>query len=209
MDKQFARGKQARRNVVGVAIGLHGAAEESLLAGVQRGDVESFNRLFLSHYPVVYGLLYRLVGDEADDLAQETFWRLYRRPPRAADSTVRAWLCRVALNLGHNALRGAGRRETYEVRYQAALPAGTESTLPEAAAQAADERRQVRAALARLKRRDAGLLVLRYGGASYREIAETLGVAPTSVGTMLRRAEAAFARAYRAIVGDGERSVPE
>ena len=80
MDKQFARGKQARRNVVGVAIGLHGAAEESLLAGVQRGDVESFNRLFLSHYPVVYGLLYRLVGDEADDLAQETFWRLYRRP---------------------------------------------------------------------------------------------------------------------------------
>ena len=53
---------------------------------------------------------------------------------------------------------------------------------------------QVRAALARLTRREASLLVLRYGGASYREIAETLDVAPTSVGTMLRRAEAAFAR---------------
>ena len=66
------------------------------------------------------------------------------------------------------------------------------------------ERRQVRAALALLKRREASLLALRYGGASYREIAETLGIAPTSVGTLLRRAEAAFERAYRAVTADCE-----
>jgi len=207
MDKQPVRG-QEWRSVVGAAVGLGAAGEEGLLAGVRRGEIEAFNTLFLRHYATVYGLLYRLVGDEADDLAQETFWRLYRRPPREPESSVRAWLCRVALNLGYNALRAARRRSGYEALYHATPEAGAQDAPPgpEAAAQAAEERRQVRAALARLKRRDAQLLTLRYGGASYREIAETLGVAPGSVGTLLRRAEAAFERAYGAGARHGERS---
>jgi len=200
MEKQPAQGNERGSDVVRAALGLVGAGEETLLAAVRRGEIEAFNTLFLRHYPTVFGLLYRLVGDEVDDLAQETFLRLYRRPPRDPESSVRAWLCRVALNLGYNALRAARRRTGYEALSGYEGPA----VAPEAAAPAADERRQVRRALARLKQRDASLLVLRYGGASYREIAETLGVAPTSVGTLLRRAEAAFERAYGAITVDGE-----
>jgi len=57
--------------------------------------------------------------------------------------------------------------------------------------------RRVRAVLARLKRRQAMILLLRYDGFSYREIAEIVGVVPGSVGTLLARAERAFEREAR------------
>ena len=43
-------------------------------------------------------------ADEAQDLALETFWRLYSSPPRRTEN-VGGWLYRVALRLGYNALR--------------------------------------------------------------------------------------------------------
>ena len=53
-----------------------------------------------------------------------------------------------------------------------------------------------RAALARLPERTAKLLLLRYAGLSYAEIAAALQVAPGSVGTLLVRAERAFIQTY-------------
>jgi RNA polymerase sigma-70 factor (ECF subfamily) len=51
--------------------------------------------------------------------------------------------------------------------------------------------------LARLPERSAVLLVLRYSGLSYAEIASALDVRASSVGTLLRRAEEAFRRELR------------
>lgn len=169
-----------------------------------------FEALFRAHYRRVYGVLYRLVGDEADDLAQEVFLQLYLRPPRGDEADLAGWLYRVATNLGYNALRAARRREAYgaliaglrrlgrgqddaaeaQVAWQPAEPD------PEAWAQQRDEQRRVRAALAKLKRQQAALLVLRYNGLSYREIAQALGIAAGSVGTLLARAERAFEKAF-------------
>ena len=70
-----------------------------------------FERTFLEHWPRVYGVLFRLVGDraEAEDLALETFWKLWQRNSSEADN-LGGWLYRVATNLGYNALRAAKRR---------------------------------------------------------------------------------------------------
>jgi RNA polymerase sigma-70 factor (ECF subfamily) len=62
-----------------------------------------------------------------------------------------------------------------------------------------EERERVRAALARLPERAAKLLLLRYAGMSYGEIAGALELAPASVGTLLARAERAFLAAYQLI----------
>jgi RNA polymerase sigma-70 factor (ECF subfamily) len=59
-----------------------------------------------------------------------------------------------------------------------------------------EERERVRSALARLPERTAKLLLLRYAGLAYAEIAAALQVAPASVGTLLARAERAFEAAY-------------
>ncbi|PMP85558.1 MAG: RNA polymerase subunit sigma-24, partial [Roseiflexus castenholzii] len=60
----------------------------------------------------------------------------------------------------------------------------------------AEERDQVRAALATMPQRQAHLLLLRHAGLSYAEVAAVLNLAPGSVGTLLARAERAFVAAF-------------
>lgn len=166
------------------------------------GDPASFEALFLAHYDQVYAVLVRLLGnrEDAEDLAQETFLRLHRSPlPAGQEHHLGGWLYRVATRLGYNALRARRRRWQHEQALaQATLAedAGDPSDL----AALAEERRRVRLALADLPARQAQLLILRHSGLSYKELAEALDVAPGSIGTLLARAERAFAARYRALV---------
>jgi RNA polymerase sigma-70 factor (ECF subfamily) len=50
--------------------------------------------------------------------------------------------------------------------------------------------------LIQLKPRDAKLLLLRYSGLSYKELAVALNLSPGSIGSLLTRAERAFAKEY-------------
>ena len=168
---------------------------EELLERLRRGDDAAFEELFLCHYARVYQVLYGLVGNrqQAEDLAQETFLALYQQPPVPhADVSVAAWLCRVALNRGYNALRGERRAQTRLERMD--LP--HMEVDPQAEVVRAEERARVRAAIARLPERQGQLLLLRHAGLSYAEIAAVLDLAPGSIGTLLVRAERAFLAVY-------------
>ncbi len=158
---------------------------------------DEFETLFQEHWERLCRVLYRLSGDwdEAQDLALETFMRLYRQPaPPAANPG--GWLYRVATNLGLNALRARRRREQYEIEAGVeALQAETYQD-PALTAEQRLERQQVRAALERMKPREAQILLLRYSGLSYAEIAAALDVAPASVGSLLARAEQSFEKFY-------------
>jgi RNA polymerase sigma-70 factor (ECF subfamily) len=180
------------------------ATDTVLLSRARAGDTASFDELFLRHYGRIYDVLFRLTGDpaQADDLAQETFIRLHRNPPREAGN-VGGWLYRVAVNLGYNAMRDANRRAAYEQK--AAAPAFAD---PETAAIQRDEQRRVRWILAELPPQQAHLLVLRYAGLAYKELAQALDVAPTSIGTLLARAERAFEVRYRATAGSDATGEP-
>jgi RNA polymerase sigma-70 factor (ECF subfamily) len=161
-------------------------------------DEVEFDALFLAHYDGIYRMLYRIVGSPqvAEDLAQETFLRLYRqRFASGREHNVRAWIYRVATNLAYNELRGQRRRERRQelVGEDASAPANPEETALRRAEQAT-----VRRVLATLPERQAQLLLLRHAGLSYQELAEAVGVAPGSVGTLLARAHQAFEAAYRA-----------
>lgn len=164
-------------------------------------ETADFDTLFLTHYDGVYRVLFRIVGsrEEAEDLAQETFLRLYHhRFPPGREHNVRAWLYRVATNLAFNALRSRQRRQQ---RQETATRDGTALSEyapdPADVAERQDERATVRRVLMTLRPRQAQLLLLRHAGLSYRELAAALNVAPGSVGTLLARAKAAFETAYR------------
>lgn len=58
------------------------------------------------------------------------------------------------------------------------------------------EHEQVRTVLARLKPREAELLLLRSNGLTYDEVAVVLHLNPASVGTLLNRAQHSFRRGY-------------
>lgn len=169
-----------------------------LLKRAGRGDTTSFETLFYRHYDRVYGLLFRLVGNrgEAEDLTQEVFLKLYQESfDRRRQHNVSAWLYRVATNAGYNAIRGRQRRWQRNV---VLLPDATDEPPDPASTVAQQETRaHVRATLARLPRRDVQLLLLRQMDFTYAELAEVCGVAPGSVGTLLRRAAGAFREAYK------------
>ena len=161
-----------------------------------------FEALFLEHWPRVYRLLYSLVGDpaEAEDLALETFLRLYqRRPLQDKDFNPGGWLHRVATNLGLHSIRDFRRRERYETDAgKRALDDAPEERPAELLARK-EERRLARLVLAQMKEKQSQLLVLRHSGLAYKEIASALGLSPTSIGPLLLRAEREFARRYRAL----------
>lgn len=168
-------------------------SDGALLERLRRGDEAAFEELFMRHYATVYRVLYGLTGrrEAAEDAAQETFLTLYRRPP-SSHQPLRPWLCRVALNTARNALRSE-RRDAARLERAAHEPVAED---PSEAAERAEEREQVRVALAMLPQRQAHLLLLRHAGLSYAEVAAALDLAPGSVGTLLARAERAFAEAY-------------
>jgi len=164
--------------------------------------LSGFEALFSEHWARVFRLLYRLVGDpaEAEDLALETFLRLYQRyPPRENGFNFAGWLHRVATNLGLHSIRSWKRRERYELAAgKYALEEAPEDQPAEILAQE-EERRLVRLALSKMNERQSQLLILRYSGLAYKEIAMALDLAPTSIGPLLLRAEREFAKQYRAL----------
>ena len=162
----------------------------------------AFETVFREHWAQVYRLLSRLVGDpaEAEDLALETFVRLYQKYPlHEAAANPAGWLHRVATNLGLHSIRSWKRRERYEMTAgKYALEETPEARPAEIIAQEED-RLLVRLALSQMNERQSQLLILRYSGLSYKEIAQSLKLAPTSIGPLLLRAEHEFEKQYRAL----------
>jgi RNA polymerase sigma-70 factor (ECF subfamily) len=169
--------------------------------GVKRAKTEvtgeAFDHLFVSEYRRVVAIAYRVLGDadEAEDVAQDAFVSFHRRHDAGAPFAA-AWLHRAASHLALNAVRARKRRSWRETEDAAAnARAGQPRSAildPSENAELAEQRVLVRRALERLPKRSAAVLALRYSGLSYAEVASAMGCGVGQVGTLLRRAEAAF-----------------
>ena len=169
-------------------------------------ETAAFEVAFREHWQKVCRLLTRMIGDhaEAEDLALETFWQLYHKPPKDG-SNLLGWLYRVATNLGYNALRSRKRRQNYEEQAGHLDLQSTRDVNPAEATEKAEQRALVREALSRMKPRSAQILILRHNDFSYAEIARALQVSPGSVGTLIARAEQEFEQHYQTLDSqDGE-----
>jgi RNA polymerase sigma-70 factor (ECF subfamily) len=149
-----------------------------------RADLE---QVFRAAYPRVVAVAARVLGsrDEAEDVAQEVFLTFGHSSVPATEAA--GWLSVAAAHTALNHIRSNRRRAGREQN-------GWEQTAPDVADAVVtlDERRRVRAALARLPRKQAVALVLRHSGLSYAEVAAALELSPGSVGTTVRRAESAL-----------------
>lgn len=159
-----------------------------------RGALD-FDRVFHQLYPSLYRYLQRLTGDAdvADDIAQESFVKLLSQS--LPEDEARPWLFTVATNLVRDRVRKNSRRDRLLER---ATPPQALGPLPDEAAEQAERIRAVRATLDTLSDRDRQLLLMREEGFKYDEMAQAVGVAPSSVGTLLARALKRFAEAHRA-----------
>jgi RNA polymerase sigma-70 factor (ECF subfamily) len=151
-----------------------------------------FDDIFHSQYPRIARVISRIVKDfsRAEELSVEVFWKL-SRTTRAQGPDVNGWLYRTAVRQALDELRKQCRREKYERLFSVSRP--TSMDHPEFGRERQD---CVRAILGKIARRSAEMLVLRSEGFSYEEIAQVLGLNPSSVGTLLSRAQQAFRKEY-------------
>lgn len=165
----------------------------------------AFRREFEQRYEPLARYLARLTSDSATaaDLAQEAFVRLFSRGSMPDDTG--AWLVSVAHNLLRNERQQIARRLRL-LEQNAAELAPVEASASAHEAMESDERRaHVRRALNTLAERDRQMLLLRYEGFSYRDIAHALAIHEASIGTLLARAKTAF----REALGSGRGPDPE
>ncbi len=163
----------------------------------------AFRDAFAARFAPLYRYLNRLTGDPelASDIAQQAFVRLFERGMMPDDPRV--WLVTVAHNLFRDERRRSARRRRLLARRTADTTIADAAPAPDEAVLTAEQRATARAALARLSTRERQLLLLRYEGYSYAELAAATHVEPTSVGTLLARATVAF---RRAVEGEGHAS---
>ena len=168
---------------------LEAASERSRHA--LSSEQDSFEALFKAEYNRVAGIANRVLGDaqEAEDVAQEVFIDFHRLHSAKAQYAA-AWLYRASAHTALNRVRGRRRREKRE--HTAAHDDAGQALDPQSIAEANEERRVLRTALARLPQKPAAVLVLRSSGLSYAEVAEAVGVSTGQIGTLLRRAESAL-----------------
>jgi len=171
----------------------HGATDEALAVRIIAGEAEAFDLLVQRWRDRIVDLAHLLTGDRdaAEDIGQEVFLKLFRKP--GAYDPARpfaAWICTVAKNLCHDRFR----RESTRARYQKTaveersygprpLPA------PSEAAAAAEGQERLREAIAALPARFREAYVLcAVRGLSYEEAGQVCGCPAKTVSTRLARA---------------------
>jgi len=161
---------------------LAGLDDRQLVDACLGGRIEAFDLVVERHQRAVYQLCFRYVHrhEDAADLAQEVFLRAYRGLRRfRGDSALGTWLYRIGVNvcLNHVSARRAPETSLDEAPQ---IPAGGDD--PASSLARAERGARVRAAVARLPRKQRATLVLRiYQDLSHAEIASVLG---TTVGAV-------------------------
>ncbi len=162
---------------------------------------DSFEQLYRAHYARVRGLCRQLLGGHAghaEDAAQEAFMRAYRAfDTYDGTQPFGAWIMRIASNHCIDLVR----RRAKEARLFAPdepRPAEPAADEPDALTRLVTSERAegVRSAIAALPDNYRVPLVLAYyRGASYHEIADSLGVTRNHVGTLILRGKQRLRRA--------------
>lgn len=150
--------------------------EAELVAACLSGRPNAFDLIVERHRRSVYQLCYRFVGnhEDASDLAQDVFLRAFRGLRNfKGNSALGTWLYRIGVNVCLNrvALKSA---PTEPIEARQYIDEHAESPSDRVLR---DERAaQVRAAIARLPRKQRAALILRmYHEMSHQEIADALG----------------------------------
>jgi RNA polymerase sigma-70 factor (ECF subfamily) len=172
-----------------------------LMLQVRGDEPGAFEELVERYQHRLVAVMAHLVGnaEEAEDLAQEVFLRVYRARkkyrPRSKFST---WLFTIANNLALNALRARQRRPVVPLNTRDSGPLGPRpqeqlapdpGTGPQQKVQKAELAQRIRAALETLNERQRLAVMLnKFEDMNYAEIAEVMGLTTKAVKSLLSRA---------------------
>ncbi len=173
-----------------------------LMMRAKTGDELAFAELVTTYQDRLIGIFGRMLNsqEEAEDLAQEVFMRIYRvrerYEPTARFST---WLFRIANNLASNSRRNVGRRREVPLNIRDSGPLGMRpeeklvadksSLMPTRQADRTEKQQVVHSALETLNdRQRMAILLHKFEQMSYADIGEAMEMKPAAVKSLLSRA---------------------
>ncbi len=163
--------------------------DAELVAAVAAGDAASFEQLVKKYERPVLNTIYRYVGDRAaaEDVAQEVFLKVWRRLGTfKRRSTFSTWLYRLVANQCINFRDRRAKRRAEPL--SDSVPDGR-ADLHERFERETTSR-LVREAVRELPGRQRLALILsKFEGRSYREVAEIMGVSLSSAESLIFRAK--------------------
>ena len=173
-------------------------SEQTAGAATTRSEKIEFNEAFTLHHRTVFRAARSVVQDSglAEDVTQEVFLRLYNNLDSISDQEMlRPWLIRVAINVARNTVRTNIRANTRDENYVKETFDETVCSI-EKSFEEQEKMTEVSRALGKIKEPLRSCLILKQQGLSYKEIAESLSLNETSIGTFVARARKEFVRFY-------------
>jgi RNA polymerase sigma-70 factor (ECF subfamily) len=169
--------------------------DDELMQRIAQGHQEAFRLLVERWEKAIFGFAYQMLHsvEESEDLSQDVFLRVYAQAKRYRPAgRFRSWLFRIAGNLARSRLRR--RRVVGWVSFDASRHDRADARpLPDADLKRQRLQQAVQGALAKLPVRQREAVVLRrYQGLSYKEIAEVMDTTNAAVESLLQRAAAAL-----------------
>jgi RNA polymerase sigma-70 factor, ECF subfamily len=169
-------------------------SDDELMAQMAAGEIAALEQVYDRYSALVFSVSLRVLNDRqlAEDVVQEVFLRLWRRPSAFVPERGRfiSWLMSVTRNRALDELRRRSRRQRVEERDDEPgheLPAKDATGDPQAGLVLAEQRRAVREAMTRLPPAQRRVIELAYfGGLTQVEIAEETGDPLGTVKTRIR-----------------------
>jgi RNA polymerase sigma-70 factor (ECF subfamily) len=194
-----------------------------LMLDVRDGNAAAFEELVLRYQGRLVTLLEHLVGDrdQADDLAQDVFLRVYRaRKSYVPGAKFATWLFTIANHVASNALRNQSRRREVTLQPRDSGPMGarpldimaqaSSSQMPARQLDKAEMREIVRLALDALNERQRmAVLLSKFEGMSYADIAMVMELSPQAIKSLLSRARGNLREVLEPYFEDGQRPTTE
>lgn len=156
-----------------------------------------FEELFKEYYVYVVKQVMQIVKNQtiAEDLSQEVFMQLYKINWKEIEN-ITGWLNKSAIYVSYNYLRSEKRHKARVEKAGSFIEEQDIQALEETFIRK-EEIENVRNVMDKLKEQDKKLLLLRYSGLKYKEIAEILQIESANIGTMLVRAQKKFRDLYK------------
>lgn len=167
--------------------------EKELLENIKAGDQSAFKELFLKYNPMVFSVCRRMLGDarEAEDLTQEVFLNVHRSIGRFGhQSKISTWIYRICVNLCLNRQAKLKRMKWLNLEFISAREGAISDESPDRILERKETEEIIQGAINSLpEKQRIAILLSRYEGLSYDEIAEITESSVSSVESRLFRAK--------------------
>jgi RNA polymerase sigma-70 factor (ECF subfamily) len=191
-----------------------------LMLQVREGSAAAFEALVEKHQKRLVMVLEHLVSDrtQAEDLAQDVFLRVYRARERYVPTAkFSTWLYTITHNVASNSIRKSSRRKeinlvtspsgSMPVRPLDTMAKDKSNLMPARLADQKEMEMVIREAIQSLgPRQRMAMLLSKYEGMSYNEIAESMELTTQAVKSLLSRARGNLKEALAPYLSSGKSS---